>query len=69
MPDINKDRANWVASLAIAYTATMTDAKRLELLGLFYDTAHAEGKMAGIDRMAQRLTPYDGHPYHSEQVR
>ena len=48
----DQERAEWVASFAIAYTARLTDAQRLLLLGLYFDRAYASGVVEGIDRMA-----------------
>jgi hypothetical protein len=54
---MNKDslRACWIAELAIAYTGVMTDGKRLEMLGLYFDRAYGEGVVEGIERLSNAV--------------
>lgn len=57
MPDDTKalERARWVADLAIAYSARMSDGDRLQLLGKYYDIARVTGVAEGVERLAAAL--------------
>lgn len=48
-------RAQWVARVAMAYTAEMSDGQRLHLLGQYFDQAYETGIIDEIKRGTEEI--------------